>query len=195
MKAIIISLVLCFLSISLQAQDNNHFQKGEVLISLRNPTIGFGDWGSDYVTTYGSHLDLGYFFKDNYLIGVGGNYYYNSIVGNNNDAYSWGLQLFGRYYFARRGKKQQFIFYAEPRIEGIRRLTQSQPLAGNFINTRNYLNAGMGIFCAWRPNKRISVDLGIQTQIAFSNTKDPGQEVVNELGLSIPPSISINLYL
>ncbi|MEM6344327.1 MAG: hypothetical protein AAF927_10630 [Bacteroidota bacterium] len=195
MKPIIICLALCCLILNLKAQENDPFSKGEVLISLRNPTIGFLDWGSDYVTTYGSNLDLGYFIKDNYLIGAGGSYYYNRIAGNNNDAYSWGIQLFGRYYFARRGKKKQFIFYAEPRIEGIRRLTQSQPLAGNFINTRNYLNAGMGIFCAWRPNKRISVDLGIQTQIAFSNQKDPGQEVVNELGLSVPPSISINLYL
>ncbi|MEL7533811.1 MAG: hypothetical protein AAFN10_21030 [Bacteroidota bacterium] len=195
MKAFIIGLCICFCCTSIYGQDKDYFQKGEILISLRNPTIGFGDWGNSAYRTYGSNVDVGFCLKDKFLIGVGSQYYFTRIEGSSNDIYSWGLQLFGRYYFARRGKKKQFIFYAEPRIKGIRTFTQAQPLAGDFINTRDALAFGTGLFCAWRPHKRISLDIGIQPQASFSWIRDPGQEVVYQLGLSTPPSISINFYI
>ncbi len=195
MKAIIISLALCFLSISLQAQDNNHFQKGEVLISLRNPNFGLRDIANDQVDYLGTNLDLGYCIKDKIMIGLGGQSYYTWLSGSSNDIRSWGIQIFGRYYFAARGKKQQFNLYVEPRIEGIRVQTQSWPLAGNFINTRDDLIAGLGFFCAWRPINRFSLDLGIQPQTRLGRIMDPGQEDVIQLGLSLPLYGSLNLYL
>lgn len=192
MKVFFISLFLGLSCLNTYGQENVYYQQGESLISIRNPQFLPNELGR----FMGSHLDYGYFFKDRWLIGGGVQMLYSRLNGNDNDSYSLGLQLFSRYYFSPLGKKQQFIFFAEPRVEGVRSFSQPVANGGNFVAGTDFVTLSAGLFCAWRPHKRISFDIGLQSQVGWAKAIEPGREISGTyLGLIPRGIVSLNFHL
>ncbi|MFK7920684.1 MAG: hypothetical protein AB8H47_01945 [Bacteroidia bacterium] len=194
MKVFFVGLLIGLTSLSLSAQENGFYQMGESLISIRNPKLGIQGSNNEFASITGSHLDFGYFFKDRWLIGGGVQAFYSNLDGANNDGYYGGLQFFGRYYFSPLGKKKQFIFFAEPRIEGLRTFRQSAASGENFESASNIINIGAALHFAWRPRKRISFDIGLQSHLGWGQLLDPGAEI-QYLGFSPLGVLSINFHL
>lgn len=195
MKGFFVGLFLGLCCLSISAQDKDFYQQGESLISIRNPKIGLQGRSGEWARIMGSHLDYGYFFKDRWLIGGGVQAFYSNLAGEDNNGYYWGLQLFGRYYFSPLGKKKQFIFFAETRVEGLHTFNQSISSSGDFEATSDVVNINAGLFFAWRPRKRISFDIGLQSQVGFGRLRDPGQEPFQYIGFNPLGILSMNFHL
>lgn len=167
MRVFFVGLIIGLSSLSLSAQENDFYQKGESLISIRNAKFGIQGSRNEWPSISGLNLDYGYFFKDRWLIGGGVQGYFTNVDGADNNSYYAGLQLFSRYYFKPFGKKDQFILFAEPRIEAYRYFNELVSSGRDFVPTVDYILGGAGFHCAWRPFDRVSFDLGIQPQMGW----------------------------
>ncbi len=195
MKPLMIGLCLGLFCLSLSAQQNDYYQKGESLISIRNPKFGIQGSRNEWVSIAGTQLDYGHFIKDRWLIGGGLQGFYNFIDEPNKDYYNLGIQLFGRYYFKPFGKKDQFILFAESRLGATRNYSQSGNSGGDFLPLSTNYFAATGFHCAWRPFNRISFDLGVQAQLALGRSIAAGLGEFGSPLFSLPGILSANIHL
>ncbi|MEL7533812.1 MAG: hypothetical protein AAFN10_21035 [Bacteroidota bacterium] len=194
MRVFLVGLIIGLSSLSLSAQENDFYQKGESLISIRNAKFGIQGSRNEWPAISGLNLDYGYFFKDRWLIGGGVQGYFTDVDGADNNSYYVGLQLFSRYYFKPFGKKDQFILFAEPRLEARRSFFQTVGSNGEFDPSSNFLFVGAGFHAAWRPLKRLSFDLGVQPQFGWGRSIGSGQEPIYTLNFNFWGNWALNYH-
>ncbi|MEM6344329.1 MAG: hypothetical protein AAF927_10640 [Bacteroidota bacterium] len=160
MKKLILTFGLFALGLSLSAQNLLPYQKGENMISIRNPyfaQIREANSGETIGARYAFELDYHRFITNNWSIGIGGSLdrasYSQPIL--NVGARTLGMQLSSRYYFPSIPIKSTYLSFFGEASAGVDRYASSVHLT-SFSYDRASILGGLGI--AWRPVRFMSID-------------------------------------
>lgn len=160
MKQLILTLGLIAFGLSLSAQNSLPYQRGENMISIRNPyfaQIREATSGEAIGLQYSFELEYHRFVTNNWSIGIGGSLastsYSQPIL--NVGGRSLGMQLASRYYFLSIPIKSTYLSLFGEAWAGVDRFASSVHLT-SFSYDRSSILGGLGI--AWRPFRFMSMD-------------------------------------
>lgn len=152
------SLLLCIALIGLfslsSAQNSLPYQKGENMISLRNPYISAirEPNGPNLGFRYGFELDYHHFIRKHWSLGIGSSYH-QSVYPAGRDLNALGLHLSSRYYSPSIFIKNTSLNFFGELWAGFQGTSAKIRLR---YPSRPYVYAGLG--AAWRPFPALSVD-------------------------------------
>lgn len=180
-------LGLCFIAfgLGLRAQDFAPYQKGESIISIRNPYYT-PPQGSNTSNEYGAELEFHAFLLNNWSIGAGAFFAQSRLSQDEFDFKTRirGFQVSTRYYAPPiKILTSNLNLFAELRTSTDNSFTHDSYPGKNLLLSNLY--GGLGV--AWRPLRFLSVDFTLQRgwQRFYEVSSNPTPQIVDAWNSSI----------
>ncbi|MEL7533814.1 MAG: hypothetical protein AAFN10_21045 [Bacteroidota bacterium] len=195
MKKLFLSLGLMGLCLSLSAQGSLPYQKGESMISLRNPYFGSvreSNSGTRTGWEYGLELDYNRFIANNWSVGLGGSFrevkFGENVIGLGSR--TLGMHISSRYYLPSISIKSTYLSFFGESWAGIDR-SFSNSLTNDVAFRRTSFYGGLG--AAYRPFRFFSVDFSVQR--GWQKMVDQSTSLVISEGEAWNASLGFNFHL